>query len=106
MGAEPRTCGRCPFLLAGLDQRLDALEPIESNQVCNMDLGPRFMLVYRHGTDLTGVSVDDYGCKDVRLTDDPFTTVVGEATQGGTVRGVLQAPPELLAELMAIAPTG
>ena len=72
--------------------------------MCTADLGPRFVLVYRHGTDLTGVSVDDYGCNDVRLTDDPFTTVVGEASQGGAVRGVLRAEPELLDELMAIAP--
>lgn len=91
-------------LLDGLDQLLVELKPAEPQAMCTADLGPRFVLVYRHGTDLTGVSVDDYGCEDVRLTDDPFETVVGEATQGGTVRGVLQAP-ELLDELKAIAPT-
>jgi len=93
-----------PSLLAGLDQLLDDLKPAEADRMCTADLGPRFVLVYRHGTDLTGVSVDDYGCNDVRLTDDPFTTVVGEASQGGAVRGVLRAEPELLDELMAIAP--
>lgn len=91
--------------LAELELRLDALKPAASDRICNMDLGPRFVLVFRHGTDLTGVGVDDYGCGEIRLTDEPFTTVAGEAGQGGTVPGVLQAPSELLNELKAIAPS-
>lgn len=94
-----------PPLLATFEQRLEELRPADSRRACNADLGPRFVLVYRHGSDLTGVSVDDFGCAEVRLTDDPFTTVPGDATQGGTVPGVLQAPTELLAELKAVAGT-
>lgn len=93
-----------PSRLAGLGQRLAELKPADSDRVCDMDLGSRFVLVFRHGSDLTGVSVDDYGCEEVRLTDDPFTTVPGDATQGGTVPGVLKAPPQLLVELKSIAP--
>lgn len=92
-----------PSHLADLEQHLDALMPGPADAICTADLGPRFVLVYRHGTDLTGVSVDDFGCRDVLLTDDPFTTVPGEATQRGTVPGVLQAPPDLLDELKAVA---
>lgn len=57
------------------------------------------MLVYATGRDLTGVVVDDFGCGDVSLTDDPFTTPPGAATQDGTVAGVLTGTDELLPAL-------
>lgn len=82
-----------------LADALTALTPADPGRMCTLELGPRLMLVYTHGSDLTGVVVDDFGCRDVRLTDEPFETAPGEATQPGTVPGVLSAPPALLAEL-------
>jgi hypothetical protein len=78
---------------------LAELRPPAGDTVCTADLGPRWMLVYSLGRDLTGVVVDDYGCGDIRLTDDPFTTTPGQATQPGTVSGVLTGPADLLRRL-------
>lgn len=68
-------------------------------QGCNDDLGSRFALVYTHGSDLTGVVVDDYGCRAVRLTDEPFETVPGESTTEDVAPGLLAADPGLLSQL-------
>jgi hypothetical protein len=89
--------------LSSLARELNALVPVDANRGCNSDLGSRFVLVYAHEGDLTGVVVDDYGCNDVRMTDEPFETIPGDATQRGTVKGVLAAPPTLLDELKSIA---
>jgi hypothetical protein len=86
-------------LLDRLTTGLEELVPAEDERLCTMDLGRRWMLAYAHGDDLTGVVVDDYGCREVRLTDEPFETPPGEATHSGTVPGVLTGPEELLATL-------
>lgn len=88
--------------LEALGRHLDNLEPAESGQDCPDDLGPRWMLVHAYENDLTGVVIDDYGCQGVRLTDEPFETPPGEATQPGTVSGVLTAPDGLLDEIQSI----
>jgi hypothetical protein len=80
--------------LHDLFERFETLD--DEERICTYDLGPRWMLVYAVENDLTGVIVDDYGCHDVRLTDEPFVTPPGDATQTGTVSGVLEAPAELL----------
>ena len=76
--------------------------PDTANQMCTMDLGPRWMLVLTTGQDLTGVVVDDFGCRSVRLTDDPFETAPGASDQDGIVPGVLTAPPNLLTDLKTV----
>jgi hypothetical protein len=86
--------------LGKLTGYLDRLRPA-GDQACTSDLGPSFMLVYAHDRDLTGVLVESYGCQDVRLTDDPFTTAPGDPGQVGTVAGVLTAPGGLLDILQA-----
>ena len=91
-----------PARLPVLERALTQLAPADRNRVCTADLGPRWMLVYSHGNDLTGVLVDDFGCRDVRLTDEPFETVPGAATQPGTTRGVLAGPTDLLIHLRAV----
>jgi len=58
---------------------------------CTADLGPQWMLVTSSGGDLTGVAVEGYGCREVRLTDNPFVTAPGDPQDGGTVPGVLTA---------------
>lgn len=91
--------------LAALSEPLGALRPAEQSMMCTSDLGPRWLLALDRGGDLTGVVVDDYGCRAVRLTDDPFATAPGDRGAGGdgTVAGVLSAPPELLAGIKAAA---
>jgi hypothetical protein len=65
-------------------------------KLCTADLGPRYVLVGDVGGDLSGVVVDDFGCRDVRLTDDPFVTAPGDPQDGSTVAGVLTGPDDLV----------
>lgn len=82
--------------LPDLQEALDQVAPADRSGGCTADLGPRWMVVYNHGGDLTGVVVDDYGCRDVRLTDDPSTTPPGADDQAGTVGGVLDGGAAIL----------
>jgi hypothetical protein len=66
-----------------------------------MELGPRYLVSYTYKRDLTGVVIDRYGCREVRLTDNPFTTVPGAASGAGIVEGVLAGPTKLLDDLKA-----
>lgn len=85
--------------LPDLQAALDDLAPAERSRACTADLGPRWMVVYSHDGDLTGVVVDDYGCRDVRLTDNPHTTPPGADDQDGTVGGVLDGGAAILEAL-------
>lgn len=76
--------------LPDLQAALDDLEPADRGRSCTDDLGPRWMVAYSHGGDLTGVVVDDFGCRAVRLTDNPHATPPGADGQDGAVGGVLQ----------------
>jgi hypothetical protein len=87
--------------LEAFSTAIEQLEPPTGGTVCTADLGPRYLVSYAFGNDLTGVVIDDYGCHEVRLTDDPFTTVPGDPSQPGTVSGVLSGPDRLLDELNA-----
>lgn len=80
---------------------VEQLEPPPGKTACTADLGPRYLVSYAYENDLTGVVIDDYGCQEVRLTEDPFTTVPGDPSQAGTVTGVLSGPTTLLSELNA-----
>jgi hypothetical protein len=82
---EPVAAGDLPDLQAALND----LALVEPGQNCTADLGPRWMVVYAHDGDLTGVVVDDYGCRHVRLTDNPHSTPPGADEQNGTAGGVL-----------------
>lgn len=82
--------------LKDLKDALHDLAPADRSGGCTADLGARWMVVYSHDGDLTGVVVDDYGCRDVRLTDDPHTTPPGADNQDGTVGGVLDGGPAIL----------
>lgn len=84
---------------------LDQLAPAAADRVCTMDLGPRLVLTYtgagERSGDLTAVAVDLFGCRDVRVTSDPFATAPGDlgpqdgTVDTGVVAGVLTGPPEL-----------
>lgn len=87
--------------LAAVTELLDELKPADEARVCTDELGPRWMLVFTHEGDLTGVVIDGYGCRDIRLTDEPFETAPGDPGQEGTVPGVLSGPAQLLAVLKA-----
>lgn len=86
--------------LPDLTTALAALEPAEPGRLCTEELGPRYLVVLATDddttTDLTGVAVDAFGCRDVRLTDDPSSTVPGESSAPGVVPGVLAAPDDLV----------
>ena len=88
--AEPVPEGDLPSLVEALDG-LALLDVDTSERICTADLGPRWLVVLADEGDLTGVVVDDFGCHDTRLTDDPHSRAAGEdgVLQGGT--GVLEA---------------
>jgi hypothetical protein len=89
--------------MASVADALTHLVPADPDRMCTLELGPRYLLSYTTGTDLTGVVIDRFGCRDVRLTDEPFETAPGDVSQPGIPGGVLQAPPALLAELERVA---
>ena len=89
---EPVAAGDLPGLQAALD---DLALPAPSG-ACDADLGPRWMVVYNHDGDLTGAIIDDYGCRNVRLTDNPHVTPPGAAVQSGTVGGVFDGGAAIL----------
>lgn len=91
--------------LTDLKDALDDLAPADAEGPCTSDLGPRWLVVYSHDGDLTGVVVDDYGCRDVRLTDNPHTTPPGADDQEGTVGGVLAGGGAVL-EALGVGRTG
>ncbi|KQY58815.1 hypothetical protein ASD11_04050 [Aeromicrobium sp. Root495] len=90
----------------GLARQLNDLSPAPEDPVCSADLGRRVMVVLSWRGDLTGVVIDDFGCRTVRLTDEPFTTVPGAGNQGGAVRGELEATPTLRSSLLGAAGPG
>ncbi|WP_162599737.1 hypothetical protein [Nocardioides solisilvae] len=92
--------------LAAFERDLAALEPAESDRSCTMELGPRWMLVTADAGDLTGVVVDGFGCREVRVTSLPGERVAGLDDEGGAVPGVLQAPASLLETLRAVGEAG
>lgn len=88
--------------LDALEQGVADLRPADGMRMCTEELGPRWMLVLSHDGDLTGVVVDGYGCREVRLTDEPFTTVAGE----GAFEGVLTGSDDLLPLLEGVNAVG
>ncbi|WP_193611971.1 hypothetical protein [Nocardioides lijunqiniae] len=86
--------------LADLAASLSELEPAPVDRVCTADLGRRLLLVVPREDGLTGVVMDEFGCRDVRMTDDPFSsTPAGDEDGEGTVAGVLTGPVSLHAVL-------
>ncbi|WP_300399733.1 hypothetical protein [Nocardioides sp.] len=84
-------------LLDGLQDALaDLSVPDDRDRACPTDLGPRWMVVHDHDGDLTAAIVDDYGCRSVRLTDDPHSTPPAADDQEGTVAGVLDGGQAIL----------
>ena len=89
-------------VLEQIARHVDDLEPADERSGCNDDVGSRWILVHAYENDLTGVVSEDFGCRDVLLTDEPFRTPPGDAAQPGTVSGVLTAPDDFLDALKAI----
>lgn len=98
--ARPVPADDLPDLRAALGE----LALLDRDQACTADLGPRWMVVYAHDGDLTGVVVDDYGCRTVRLTDRPHETPPGAGGQEGTVSGILDGGRAVLAVLHQVPP--
>lgn len=82
-----------------LKEALGHLTLLKGERACPANLGRRWMIAYTHHGDLTGVVIDDYGCSDVRLTDEPFTTPPGSMDQEGSVGGTLGGGADLLDQL-------
>ncbi|MFC7497257.1 MULTISPECIES: hypothetical protein [unclassified Nocardioides] len=83
--------------VGGLADAVAGLTPSDPSQMCTTDFGPRWLVVYPHDAGVVGVVVDDFGCRQVRLTDDPAGTAPGEASGSGIVSGVLDGGVDVLA---------
>ena len=94
-----------PAELSDLSAALDDLVPVDHGRACTSDLGSRWMVAYVRDGDLTGVVVDDYGCHDVRLSDDPYGTAPGADEQEGAVGGVLDGGRDILGAV-GVGPSG
>ncbi len=92
--------------LVEVDALIAALEPAEAMRACTADLGPRAMLVVVTAEAKVGVVVDDFGCRDVRLTDDPWTVAPGESAAEGVPAGVLTGPEGIVATIAGLTSTG
>lgn len=88
--------------LKALTEQLARLVPAEAGRTCNSKVKTRWLLVTSVGDDLTGVAVDEFGCRFVRLTDDPFATAPGDATEEGTVSGILAGSNDLLNQIKLV----
>lgn len=86
---DGRTVGLNPGQVTAVTARLENVVP-QSVDGCDADLGPRWLLVTAASNDLTGYAVDDFGCRTVRMTDDPTAQEPGLANQPGTVGGALE----------------
>lgn len=86
--------------LSRLVEGVEALTPPAGDQACTADLGPRYLLVLATPEDrLVAVSVDDYGCREARLTADPWSGAPGETPAAGVPERVLVGGEDLLALL-------
>ena len=86
--------------LSRLVEGVEALTPPAGDQACTADLGPRYLLVLATPEDrLLAASVDDYGCREVRLTADPWSGAPGETPAAGVPEGVLVGGEDLLSLL-------
>lgn len=84
----------------GIVEALGSLTPPGGDQACTADLGPRYLLVLATPEDrLVAASVDDYGCREVRFTTDPWGGAPGETPATGVPEGVLVGGEDLLSLL-------
>ena len=90
--------------------RLDVVDALTSGLVafpedvaCTLELGPRWLVVLEADEELFGVAVDDYGCHEARLTDDPFEVAPGHSDDPRLPRGRLMPPTGVVDELKAVA---
>ncbi len=83
---------------------LGNLRPADPQRMCTADLGPRVMLghVATNGQ-VTGVVVDLFGCRDVRLTPDPVGVAPGESDVDGVPTGVLAGSTEFMTAVAALS---
>lgn len=92
--ADPLPPGDMPALV----DAVEGLTVPPEDQACTADLGPRYLLVLATPDDgLLAASVDAYGCRDVRLTADPWGGAPGETPAPGVPAGVLAGGETLLA---------
>ena len=82
---------------------LTGLTVFPDGQVCTADLGPRWLVAFQVGDEVWGATIDEYGCRWTRLTEDPFTVAAGYSDDPRVVRGSLGPPMGILDELKVAA---
>jgi hypothetical protein len=88
---------------AAVSEMVQGFTAFPGDVACTLDLGPRWLVVFQAGEDTFGITIDDYGCREARLTDDPFSVAHGYSTDPRLVRGSLSTPRGVLVDLKAAA---
>lgn len=91
---------------AGLDVAGDLLSDLSvfpDEIACTADLGPRWLVAFQVRDELWGVTINEYGCREARLTEDPFAVAAGHSQDPRLVQGSLQPPTGILDDLKAAA---
>ncbi|WP_460840423.1 hypothetical protein [Nocardioides marmoraquaticus] len=83
--------------LASLDDTLAGLRPAPADQMCTMDMGPRVLVLAATSDGVVGVVAEQYGCRQVLLTDDPADVAPGAGDTGLAVPGALSGGDAVLA---------
>jgi hypothetical protein len=82
---------------------LTGLTAFPDGQACTADLGPRWLVAFQVGDEVWGATIDEYGCRWTRLTEDPFTVAAGYSDDPRVVKGLLQPPDGIIDDLKAAA---
>lgn len=88
--------------LEALSVELAELAPPAPDKTCKTKADERWLFAYTSGEDSIGVVVDDFGCSQVRLSDQPSVTPPGEGQESGTVPGVLLGEYGLLNQIKTV----
>ncbi|NYI41738.1 hypothetical protein [Demequina lutea] len=99
-GEPKRLEGAGLDVVAGL---LNDLTVFPDGMVCTADLGPRWLVAFQVGDEVWGATIDEYGCRWTRLTEDPFTVAAGHSDDPRLVQGSLRPPTGVLDDLKAAA---
>ncbi len=93
--------------LAALGDVLARVAVPPAERACTDDLGPRLLLVSVSGDLQVAMTIDDYGCREIRLTEDPWESAPGAPGDPDLPAGVLMTTDgDPAAEVRALSGIG
>ncbi|MDN4483937.1 hypothetical protein [Demequina lignilytica] len=77
--------------LVELGDLLAMVDVPPADRACTDDLGPRLLLVAVTDDRQVAMTIDEYGCREIRLTEDPWESPPGSPSDPDLPAGVLMA---------------